>query len=260
MIILLILVVVIIIENRLNINKKIPIKQIMMNKIKKQKNKMMIPLKYLSDFWRTLEMPLINCEVKLILTWYKNFVLSSNTAANQPTTFAVTDTRRYVPVVTLSTQDNARLLQQIKSSFKNTLNWNKHQSKVSMQVPNPYLDYIIDRSFQGVNRVFALSFENSTHRTMHTKHYLLTVEIKDYNVIIDRQNLFEQPVKNDLRTFDNIRKIAVGRGDDYTTSCLLDYNYFKDYYKMIAIDLSKQEALEPVPKTIQQINFTGNLN
>ena len=95
---------------------------------------------------------------------------------------------------------------------------------------------------------------------MHTKHYLLTVEIKDYNVIIDRQNLFEQPVKNDLRTFDNIRKIAVGRGDDYTTSCLLDYNYFKDYYKMIAIDLSKQEALEPVPKTIQQINFTGNLN
>ena len=95
---------------------------------------------------------------------------------------------------------------------------------------------------------------------MHTKHYLLTVEIKHYNVIIDRQNLFEQPVKNDLRTFDNIRKIAVGRGDDYTTSCLLDYNYFKDYYKMIAIDLSKQEALEPVPKRIQQINFTGNLN
>ena len=59
---------------------------------------------------------------------------------------------------------------------------------------------------------------------------LLTVEIKDYNVIIDRQNLFEQPVKNDLRTFDNIRKIAIGRGDDYTTICLLDYNYFKDYY------------------------------
>ena len=91
--------------------------------------------------------------------------------------------RSYVPVVTLSTQDNAKLLQQIKSSFKRTFNWNKHQSKVSMQMPNPYLDYIIDRSFQGVNGVFALSFENSTHRTMHTKH--LTVEIKDYNVIID---------------------------------------------------------------------------
>ena len=89
---------------------------------------------------------------------------------------------------------------------------------------------------------------------------LLTVEIKDYNVIIDSQNLFEQPVKNDLRTFDNIRKIAIGRGDDYTTGCLLDYNYFKNYYKMIAIDLSKPEALELVPKTIQQIDCTGNLN
>ena len=108
---------------------------------------MMIPLKYLSNFWRTLEMPLINFEVKIILTWSKNFVLSSNTAANRPATFAVTDTRRYVPVVTLSTQDNAKLLQQIKSSFKRTINWNKHQSKVSMQVPNPYLDYIIDPSF-----------------------------------------------------------------------------------------------------------------
>ena len=127
---------------------------------------MMIPFKYLSNFWRCLEMPLINCEVKIILTWSKNFVLSSNTAANRPATFAVTDTRRYVPVVTLSTQDNAKLLQQIKSSLKRTINWNKHQSKVSMQVPNPYLDYIIDPSFQGVNRVFASSFENSTHRTM----------------------------------------------------------------------------------------------
>ena len=83
---------------------------------------MMIPLKYLSNFWRTLEMPLINFEVKIILTWSKNFVLSSNTAANRPATFAVTDTRRYVPVVTLSTQDNAKLLQQIKSSFKRTIN------------------------------------------------------------------------------------------------------------------------------------------
>ena len=108
----------------------------------------MVTLKYLSNFWRTLKMHLINCEVNLILTWYKRFVIASNTAANQETTFAITDTKRYVPVVTLSTQDNAKLSQQMKSRFKGTINWNKYQSTVSIQVPNPYLDYLIDPRFQ----------------------------------------------------------------------------------------------------------------
>ena len=77
--------------------------------------------------------------------------------------------------------------------------------------------------------------------------------------MIDVRNFFDHPVKSDMRTYDNIRKIATGQGDDYTTSCLLDYNYFKKHYKMIAIDLSKQQALDADPKSIQQINFTGNL-
>ena len=88
----------------------------------------MVPLKYLSNFWRTLEMPLINCEVNLILAWSVNCVVP-NASANQATTFAITDTKLYVPVVTLSTQDNAKLLQQLKSGFKRTINWNKHHSK-----------------------------------------------------------------------------------------------------------------------------------
>ena len=74
---------------------------------------------------------------------------------------------------------------------------------------------------------------------------------------IDGKNFFDQPVKNDNK---NIRKIATGQGDDYTTGCLLDYTYFKKYYKMIAIDLSKQQALDADPKAIQQINFTANLD
>ena len=74
------------------------------------------------------------------------------------------------------------------------------------------------------------------------------------------QSFFDKPVKNDLRTYDNIRKIATGQGDDYITDFLLDYNYFNKYYKMIAIDLSKQQALDVYLKAIQQINFTGNLN
>ena len=75
----------------------------------------------------------------------------------------------------------------------------------------------------------------------------------------DGQNFFNQPVKNNLITYDSIQKIATGQGDDYTADCLLDSNYFKDYCKMIAMDLSKQQALDADPKAIQQINFTGNL-
>ena len=73
------------------------------------------------------------------------------------------------------------------------------------------------------------------------------------------KNFYDQPVKSDIRTFGNIQKIATGQKHDYTTGCLLEYNYFKKYYKMAVMDLSKQQALDADPKAIQQINFTGNL-
>ena len=92
------------------------------------------------------------------------------------------------------------------------------------------------------------------------KYYLQPVEIKDYNVMIDGRKFFHRPGKIKLIRFDNIRKIVIGLGDDYTTGCLLHYNYFNNYYKMIAIALSKQQELDADPKAIQQINFTGNLN
>ena len=202
-------------------------------------------------------MPLINCEINLILTWSDKCVLSNDTKA---TTFTITDTKLYVPVVTLSIQGNAKLLEQLRSDFKKAINWNKYQPKVSSERQNQYLDFLIDPSFQGVNRLFVLSFENEEDRKVHTGHYLPKVEIKDYNVMTDGKSFFDQPGKRDMRTYDNIRKIATGQGDDYTTGCLLDYNYFNNYYKMIAIDLSKQQALDADPKAIQQIKFTGNLS
>ena len=85
------------------------------------------------------------------------------------------------------------------------------------------------------------------------------MEIKKYNVVIDRRNFFDRPVKRGLKTYDNIRKITTGQGDDYTTGCLLDYPYFKKYYTLIAIDLRKQQKLDVDPKAIEQINFTGYL-
>ena len=86
------------------------------------------------------------------------------------------------------------------------------------------------------------------------------MQIKDYNVIIDGKKFFNQTIKNGLKTYDNIKKIATGQRDDYTTGCLLDYPYFKDYYKLIAIDLSKQRKLDTDPISMQQINFTGERN
>ena len=105
-----------------------------------------------------------------------------------------------------------------------------------------------------------MAFENDTQRTSHTGPYLPNVGIKYHNVMINGENVFDQPIKNNKLTYENIRKIATGQGDDYTTGCLLDYPYFKDSYKMIAIDLSKQQALDADPRAIQQINLTANLD
>ena len=92
----------------------------------------MVPLKYLSNFWRTLEMPLINCEIILILTWSENRVIVSTDVANQNTTFSTSHTKLYVPVVTLSTEDYSKLLQQLKSGFKRVIIWNKYLSKLEL--------------------------------------------------------------------------------------------------------------------------------
>ena len=102
----------------------------------------MVPLKYLSNFWKTLEMALINCEINLILTWSADCVISS-AAVNQAIIFAITDTKLYVHVVTLSIDDNAKLLEQLKSGFKHTVNWNKYETKTTTQnAPNQYFDYL----------------------------------------------------------------------------------------------------------------------
>ena len=220
----------------------------------------MVPLKYLSNFWRNLEMPLINCEVNLILTWSSSCVLIATAIQNQNATFAITDTKLYVPVVTLSTQENTKFLQQLKSGFKRVINWNKYLSKPELLAQNPNLNHLVEPSFQGVNRLFVLAFENDNDRTSDDRYYLPTVKIKDYNIVINGENFFDQPIKNNKITYDNIRKIATGQGDDYTTGCLLDYPYFEKTYKMIAVDLSKQQALDADPRAIQQINFTANLD
>ena len=125
---------------------------------------------------RTFRISLINCETNLILTWSANCFIKDDPVNNQVPTFELTDTKLYVPVEILSTQDSAELLQQLKSGVKRTANWKKYQSKTTMQEQNQYLDYFIDPSFQEVNTLFVLSFENTTGRTSYKQYCFLKFE------------------------------------------------------------------------------------
>ena len=203
-------------------------------------------------------MLLINREINLIWTWSKDNILISGVIDYQVPKFAITDSKLYVPVAILSTQENVKLLDQLKSGLKETITWDQYPSKVSKQARNPYLKYLIEASFQGVNRLLVLSFENNAHQTCYKRYFLPTETMKDYNVLIDGKNLFDLPVKNDQKTYDNIIKNATYQGDEYAIDYLLHYMYFQSYYKTIAIHLSQQKALVADPKTIQQINLTGN--
>ena len=213
----------------------------------------MVPLKYLSNFWRALEMPLINYEINLILTWSTNCVIVASNIANQNATFSITDTKLYVPAVTLSTQDNAKLLQQLRSGFKRVVIWDKYLSQPELLAQNPNLNHLVEPSFQGVNRLFVLAFENDIQTTSAKGYYLRAVQLKDYNIMISGEIFFDQQIKIDKVTYENIRKIAASQGDDYTAGYLLDYPYSNDSYKMIAVDLSKQQALDADSRAINKL-------
>ena len=228
-----------------------------------------IPLKYLGNFWRSVDIPLINCEITLVLSWYKECVLVGRTfrgppaaaanRVNSPTSakFKITDCKLYVPVVTLSAENDKKLLEQLKSGFRRSIKWNKYMPQMSNENKNNNLNYLTDTTFSNVNRLFVLSFENEDDRPSYYKYYVPSVEIKDYNVFIDGNAFFELPIKDIEETYEKIIQIT-DHSDYYTRGNLLDYEYFKEHYKLIAIDLSKQIELEN--KDIkQQFNFIGNL-
>ena len=199
-----------------------------------------IPLKYLGNFWRSLDIPLINCEITLNVSWYKECVLvgkafrdppvAAANLINSPTDakFEITDCKLYVPVVTLSAETDNKLLEQLESGFRKSIKWNKYMSQMSNQNQNNNLNYLIDTIFSNVNRLFILSFENEGDRTSYYKYYLPNVEIKDCNVLIDGNAFFELPIKNIAETYEKIIQITDHSGY-YTRGILLDYEYFKEH-------------------------------
>ena len=134
-------------------------------------------------------MPLINCEVEVILNWSANCVLIYTDDENWVPTFTITETNLYIPVVTLATQDNEKLVPQLKSGFKRKISWNKYLAKPELLARNQKLKYLIEPRFQGVNRLFVLTFENDEQTTSNKRYYIPNVEIKDYNVMIDGKNI-----------------------------------------------------------------------
>ena len=221
----------------------------------------------LGNFWRALNIPLISCEVSLELKWDRNCVITSlekrdigggnRDNALTGATLSITDCKLYVPAVNLSKDDETKLLTNLKSGFKREIIWNKYRSQMTTEGVNNNLNILIDLTFTDVNRLFVLAYQTANDRQSFPQFYLPRVMVKDYNVIIDKLAYFDLPIKTEEEAYEKI--IDISRNNEYATGNLLYYDYFKKYYKLIAIDLSKQQVLQENEDLIQQINFIGKL-
>ena len=231
-----------------------------------QKVELAIPLKYLDNFWRALNIPLIICEVSLELKWDKNCIITSleqrdigggnRDNAQTGETLAINDCKLFVPEVTLSKDDEIKLLTNLKSGFQRNI-WNKYRSQMTTEAINNNLNILIAPTFTNVNRLLVLAYQNADDRQSFSQFYLPKVLIKDFNVIIDKLAFFDLPIKTEEEVYEKI--IDICRNNEYTTGNLLDYDYLKKHYKLIATDLSKQQVLQENEDLIQQINFIGRL-
>ena len=205
---------------------------------------------------------------------------SADAAGGQVVSFMITNTKLYVPIVTLSTKDNSNLTKQLNDGFKRSIYWNQYVSKPFPETPHKKTGitrFALDATFQGVNRLFVLAFDdtradeadnvpapqnlvaNRIIRDSYRKYFVPRVDITGYNMLIYGRNFYNQPINDSIRKYDEIREIATGKGDNYATGCLLDYDYFKKNYQLIVVDLPKQRELDADLRTIQQIEFIGML-
>ena len=172
----------------------------------------------------------------MILIWSKNCVIKSRTTRDadpdadpavagidNPTdaTFKITDTKFYIPVVTLLTQGDNKLLKQLKKGLERAIKWNKYRSEISSQTKINNLNYLINAAFIIANRLFVLWFENEDDRTSFSKYYTPSAEIKNVNVLIDGKIFFDAPIKNKEKTYEKI--VGMRKNNDYAAGNLLDY-------------------------------------
>ena len=189
--------------------------------------KIAVPLKYLCSFWRSLEMLLINCKIEFLLKWYEKCILYSlGTAA----TFTITDTKLYVPIATLKTDNNTKLSKLWSEGFIRPIYWNKYKIIFRNYNENECIRERLYASFQGVNKLFVFPYasgNNVTDENLYKKYFLPRNEIKNNNIEIDGRNFYGQSINDSSKQYDEIRKKSTGQGDDYTTGSLLDFSYFE---------------------------------
>ena len=185
-----------------------------------------IPLKYRSNFWRSLDLPLINCEIELEISWTNGCVWIEQNNNITGMNFLITSTKLYIPVVTLFINDNIKFLENTKQRFKRTIYWKKYRSEITIQPKRNILDYLIDTTFRNINRLYLLSFKKGNDdptRDSFEKFYMPLAEIRDFNELIDNIPFFDQPVKNKQEVYQKLMEML--KNDDYTTGNLLDYLY-----------------------------------
>ena len=186
-------------------------------------------------------MSLINCKIKLNLTWKKECVLSTD---GGNAVFIINDTKMYLPVVTLSKEDNKDFIEEQNKGFQRSIYWNEYKTKEKEENANANnFKYIaLDPSFQGVNRLFVMAYnrvDGQPTRNGRQKYYLPRIDLNKYNVIIDGRNFYDNEIESDIEKYRELKKVMIGKGEDYTTGSLLDFNYFEKHYKLVAVDLSK---------------------
>ena len=196
-------------------------------------------------------MPLINCKFKLNLTWKKECALSTDAGE---AIFVINDTKLYVPVVTLSKQDNKDFIEQQNKGFQRSIYWNEYKTKeINEDADANVFKYInLDPSFQGVHRLFVMAYnrvDGQPTRNGQRKYYLPRISLNKYNFIIDGRNFYDNPIESDIEKYRKLKKVKIGKEEDYTTGSLLDYNYFDKHCKLVAVDLSKQKELDADPKS-----------
>ena len=171
----------------------------------------------------------------------------------------------YVPVVTLSKEDNKGFIEQQNKGFQRSIYWNEYKTKeINEDADANVFKYInLDPSFQGVNRLFIMAYnrvDGQPTRNGQKKYYLPRASLNKYNVIIDGRNFYDNAIESDIERYRELKKVMIGKREDYTAGSLLDFNYFDKHYKLVAVDLSKQKELDADPRVIQQIEFKYKFN
>ena len=187
------------------------------------------------------------------------------TVANT-TIFKITDAKVYVPIVTLSAEDNAKLSKLLSEGFKRTLYWNENKVidnkivEIAANNEEKYIRELLDSSWQGVRRLFVLAYnnkegDNKVSADSYKKYFLPRIKIENYKIEINGRNFYDQPINDSIKQYNDTRKISTGHGDD----CLFDFAYFEKNHRPMAADLSKQKSLYVDPRAIQEIVFAGKI-